>query len=131
MCMARIGASVGVQTDGGSAFVSGTTTTVEPPINDIWTVPGDEGLLARWQAKDTARCRAIDVMTHYHKLQIQDFLQAILGDRDPVVTGLEGRMPVEIYAAVYRSQRDRRPTKFPVDAEAGAEQFDGRLTPQV
>ena len=60
------GASVGVQTDGGSPFVSGMTTAVEPPINDIWTVPGEEGLLAQWQAEDTVRCQTVDVMTYYH-----------------------------------------------------------------
>jgi UDP-N-acetyl-2-amino-2-deoxyglucuronate dehydrogenase len=41
------GASVGVQTDGGSPFVSGMTKAVEPPINDIWTVPCEEGFLPR------------------------------------------------------------------------------------
>ena len=39
------GASVGVQTDGGSPFVAGVTEVVEPPINDIWTIPGEEHLL--------------------------------------------------------------------------------------
>jgi predicted dehydrogenase len=121
------GASVGVQTDGGSPFISGMTTTVEPPINDIWTVPGEEHLLAQWQAEDTARCRTLDVMTHYHKLQIQDFLRAILENREPAVTGREGRKHVEIFTAIYRSQRDRRPVRFPPNAAAGAEQFDGRL----
>jgi len=121
------GASVGVQTDGGSPFVSGVTTSVDPPINDIWTVPGEEHLLAEWQAQDRARCATIDVMTYYHKLQIQDFLRAIIEDREPAVTGEEGRKQVEIFTAIYRSQRDRRPVKFPLDAIVGSEQFDGRL----
>ena len=68
------GASVGVQTDGGSPFVSGVTTFVDPPINDIWTIPSETQLLQGWQQEDEARCRSVDVMTHYHKLQIQDFL---------------------------------------------------------
>ena len=122
------GASVGVQTDGGSSFVSGVTTEVEPPINDIWTVPGEEHLLARWQDEDRSRSGTIDLMTHYHKLQIQDFLQAVIEDREPAVTGREGRNPVEIATAIYRSQRDGRPVKFPLDAVEGSEQFDGRLS---
>jgi predicted dehydrogenase len=121
------GASVGVQTDGGSPFVSGVTKAVEPPVNDVWTVPGEGHLLARWQAEDRERCKRIDVMSHYHKLQIRDFLQAILEDRDPVVTGREGRKPVELFTAVYRSQRDRTPVRFPPDGMMGSEQFDGRL----
>ena len=124
------GASVGVQTDGGSPFVSGMTTVVEPPVNDIWTVPGEEGLLSAWQQDDMRPGQEVDIMTHYHTLQIQDFLRAIIEDRAPIVTGLEGRKPVEIFTAIYRSQRDRRPVKFPLAAEAGAEDFDGRLAPR-
>ena len=122
------GASVGVQTDGGSAFISGVTEEVEPPINDIWTVPSEEHLLTKWQDEDRIRCASIDVMTHYHKLQIQDFLRAVIEDREPAVTGREGRKPVEIATAIYRSQRDGRPVKFPLDAEIGSEAFDGRLS---
>ncbi|MHB0859333.1 MAG: Gfo/Idh/MocA family protein, partial [Anaerolineae bacterium] len=121
------GASVGVQTDGSSPFVSGVTASVEPPINDIWTVPGEEHLLAQFKAEDEARCATIDVMSYYHRLQIQDFLQAIRDDRDPAVTGREGRKQVELFTAIYRSQRDGRPVKFPLDAEEGSEGFDGRL----
>jgi UDP-N-acetyl-2-amino-2-deoxyglucuronate dehydrogenase len=121
------GASVGVQTDGGSSFVSGVTRAVEPPINDLWTVPGEEHLLATWQDADRSRCAAINVLTHYHKLQIQDFLRAVIEDREPSVSGREGRKPVEIATAIYRSQRDGRPVKFPLDAVIGSEGFDGRL----
>ena len=103
------GASAGVQTDGGSPFISGVTTAIDPPLNDIWTVPGEEHLLVRWQAEDRARCDRINPMTYYHRLQIQDFLQAILQNRPPLVDGREGRKLVEIFTAVYRSQT-RPPT---------------------
>jgi UDP-N-acetyl-2-amino-2-deoxyglucuronate dehydrogenase len=123
------GASVGVQTDGGSPFVSGVTTYVDPPINDIWTIPGETHLLKEWQREDEARCNSIDIMTHYHGLQVQDFLQSILEDREPAVNGNEGRKHVELFTAIYRSQRDHRPVKFPLEAENGSELFDGRLQP--
>jgi UDP-N-acetyl-2-amino-2-deoxyglucuronate dehydrogenase len=123
------GASVGVQTDGGSPFVSGVTQFVDPPFNDIWTVPSEIQLLKKWQEDDEARCKSIDIMTHYHKLQIQDFLHSILDNRDPAVTGLEGRKHVELFTAIYRSQRDGRPVKFPLNALKGSEEFDGRLVP--
>jgi predicted dehydrogenase len=121
---------VGVQTDGGSPLIFGVPQQVFAPINDIWTVPGEEGLLAQWQAEDEARCQVIDVMSHYHKLQIQDFLQAIGQDRDPAVNGREGRKAVEIFTAVYRAQRDGRPVQVTLDAEQGSEDFDGRLVPR-
>ena len=67
-------------------------------------------------------------MTHYHRIQIEDFLQAIIEDRPPAVDGHEGRKVVEIFTAVYRSQRDGRPVKFPLTPEVGRDDYDGRLT---
>lgn len=125
------GASVGVQTDGGSPFVSGVTESVDPPINDIWTIPGEEDKLAEWQADDIARGKVIDVMNHYHCLQIKDFLECILYDRQPAVDGHEGRKHVELFTAIYRSQRDRSPVKFPLDALIGSQDFDGRLVAPI
>jgi predicted dehydrogenase len=122
------GASVGVQTEGGSPFVSGVTTYVDPPINDIWTIPNETQFLQGWQQEDEARCGNVDVMTHYHKLQIQDFLGSILENRPPAVSGREGRKHVEIFTGIYRSQRDKRPIQFPLDGESGSQEFDGRLT---
>ncbi|MCL5996051.1 MAG: Gfo/Idh/MocA family oxidoreductase [Chloroflexi bacterium] len=125
------GASVGVQTDGGSPFISGVTKSVDPPINDVWTIPGEEHFLKARQAEDEVRCQTLDVMTHYHKRQIQNFLQSILMQREPMVTGREGRKSVELFTAIYRSQRDRRPVQFPLDTVVGSEQFDGRLVAPI
>jgi UDP-N-acetyl-2-amino-2-deoxyglucuronate dehydrogenase len=122
------GASVGVQTDGGSPFVSGITEFVEPPFNDIWTIPSEVHLLKEWQEQDIERCKTIDIMTYYHKLQVQDFLHSILDDREPAVSGREGRKHVEIFTAIYRSQRDNRPVNFPLDSLEGSQEFDGRLS---
>lgn len=121
------GASVGVQTDGGAMFVAGMSNILEPPINDLWTIPGEEHLLSEWQAQDREHFASIDPMVHYIARQNQDFLQAILEKRDPLVTGQDGRNTVEIFTAIYRSQRDGKPVKFPLDAVQGSENFDGRL----
>ena len=85
---------------------------MESPFNDIWTVPGEESNLAVWNAED--RSRPWDVMTHYHELQLSDFLQAVLEDREPAVTGEAGRQAVELFTAVYRSQREHAPVSFPL-----------------
>ena len=121
------GASVGVQTESGSAFIAGVTKNVDPPLNDLWTVPGEEERLAAWQDEDRAFAARIDVMEHFHELQITDFLEAIRDDRAPMVDGHQGRRVVEIITAVYRSQRDRRPVTFPLAAEPDRTDFDGRL----
>jgi UDP-N-acetyl-2-amino-2-deoxyglucuronate dehydrogenase len=113
------GASVGVETDRGSTFVAGVSTISEPPLNDVWTIPGEEHLLAEFQAADRARFQQIDATTHYHALQIQDFLRAVLDDRPPLVTGDDGRIVVAMFTAIYRSRRERRPISFPLAADEG------------
>lgn len=110
------GASVGVETDRGASFVAGVSTIVEPPWNDVWTVPGEEHRLADFQADDRAAFARVDATTHYHALQIRDFLRAVIDDRPPEVTGEDGRRVVELFTAVYRSQRDSRPVRFPLAA---------------
>jgi predicted dehydrogenase len=111
------GASVGVETDRGATFIAGVSEIAEPPLNDLWTVPGEEQRLAEFQAEDRARFRQINATTHYHALQIRDFLRAVRDDRPPMVTGEEGRVVVAMFTAIYRSNRDRRPVKFPVAAD--------------
>jgi predicted dehydrogenase len=111
------GASVGVETDRGATFIAGVSDVAEPPLNDLWTIPGEEHLLAVFQAEDRARFGQVNATTHYHFLQIQDFLRAILEDRPPLVTGEDGRVVVEMFTATYRSQRERRPIKLPLTAE--------------
>jgi predicted dehydrogenase len=111
------GASVGVETDRGATFVAGVSAIAEPPLNDLWTIPGEEHLLSRFQAEDRARFAQVNATTHYHTLQIQDFLRAVLEERPPLVTGEDGRAVVEMFTAVYRSNRERRPIKFPLDRD--------------
>jgi UDP-N-acetyl-2-amino-2-deoxyglucuronate dehydrogenase len=121
------GASVGVQTDGGAMFIAGMSPVLEPPVNDLWTIPGEEHLLESWRGEDTEFFGTIDAASYYHRLQIRDFLRAILEDRQPLVTAEEGRDTVELFTAIYRSNRDRRPVRFPLQPERGREDFDGRL----
>ena len=115
------GASVGVETDRGATFIAGVSEIADPPLNDVWTIPSEEALLPQFQEEDRARFREVKATTHYHSLQIQDFLQAVRDDRPPLVTGEQGRLVVAMFTAIYRSNRERRPIKFPLAAgsEAG------------
>ena len=112
------GASVGVQTDGGAMFVAGMSSVVEPPINDLWTVPGEERLLEQWKKEDSDLFNGLpNAIAHYFHLQAQDFLRAIVEGREPLITGEDGRRTVEIFTAIYRSQKTGAPVKFPLRAE--------------
>jgi predicted dehydrogenase len=116
------GASVGVETDRGATFIAGVSSVLEPPLNDLWTIPGEEGLLDAFQAADRARFAEVDPTVHYHALQIGDFLQAALEGRPPLVTGEDGRAVVEIFTAIYRASQERQAIRFPLNVDDG----DGR-----
>jgi UDP-N-acetyl-2-amino-2-deoxyglucuronate dehydrogenase len=106
------GASVGAEIDSGSPFISGVTEKMDPPFNDIWTIPGEEQNIKPWTEEDSNR--PWDVMTHYHEMQLADFLEAVLEDRAPAVDGEAGRQVVELFTAVYRSQQEHSVLSLPL-----------------
>jgi len=108
------GASVGVQTDGGAMFIAGMTGVAEPPVNDLWTVPGEESMLKEWVKEDTDIFNSCDPTVYYMQCQIEDFIHALRTNTDPLVTGEAGRKTVELFTAIYRSSRDNAPVKFPL-----------------
>jgi predicted dehydrogenase len=83
------------------------TPLADPPLNDPWTIPGEEHLLERFQTEDRARFAQLDAVVHYHALQIADFLAAIREGRPPRVTGENGRAVVELFTAIYPANRER------------------------
>jgi len=108
------GASIGVQTEGGAAFIAGMKPILEPPFNTLWTIPGEESNLPTWRDEDAKFFQTIDPAAHYFRLQFQDFLEAVQSARVPAVTGLDGRRVVELFTALYRSQTANVPIKFPL-----------------
>ena len=82
------GASVGVETDRGATFIAGVSAIAEPPVTDVWTVPGEESQLGAFQAADRATFGSVHATTYYHKLQIVDFLKAIY--EEPPAAGDRG-----------------------------------------
>jgi UDP-N-acetyl-2-amino-2-deoxyglucuronate dehydrogenase len=74
-------------------------------INDLWSIPGEEELREQWLAEDDGK----EGFPEYHVLQVQDFLRAILEDRDPAITGAEARKSLEIILAIYESSRTGLP----------------------
>jgi UDP-N-acetyl-2-amino-2-deoxyglucuronate dehydrogenase len=105
------GASAGVQTDGGAMFIAGMSGIMEPPVNDLWTVPGEESRLADWKAEDEALFKAVDPTWHFFALQLADFAAAIREGRDSAVTGRDGREAVRLMEGIYESGREGRPVR--------------------
>lgn len=124
------GASAGVQTDGGAMFVAGMTSVIEPPYNDLWTIPGEENFPDVWKKKDSAFFSTIDPTVYFMERQIEDFLHTAEAGTQPLVTGYDGRRTVELFTAIYRSTRDNLPVKFPLLPE-NKNDMDGRLQPRI
>jgi UDP-N-acetyl-2-amino-2-deoxyglucuronate dehydrogenase len=108
------GASVGVQTDGGSMFIAGIPSVVEPPKNDIWSIPGEESMLAQWEKEDAEFFKTVDPTGYYIQLQDRDFIASVIAGKEPQVTGREGRKTVEIFHAIYKSSRENKLVSWPL-----------------
>ena len=121
------GASIGVQPDGGAMFIAGVSSITEAPYNDLWTVPGEDQMKDRWKAEDEALFKSIDATTYFHYVQLNDFIEAIRTGRKPLITLEDARRTVELFTAIYRSQRDRKPIRFPLAPEHGSD-YDGRCS---
>jgi len=106
------GASVGVQTDGGQMFIAGVSEIVDPPITDLWTIPGEDEALSNWQAAERAAFQMADPVIHYHRIQLRDFLDAVVEGRAPLVPGAEGRKAVELLEAIYLAQETGMPQQI-------------------
>jgi UDP-N-acetyl-2-amino-2-deoxyglucuronate dehydrogenase len=108
------GATAGVQTDGGSMFLPGRSTITEPPLNDLWTISGEETLLKQYQEEDTLLFNSVDPVEYFIRLQQRDFIRSVIEQRKPLVSGHDGRRTVELFNAIYRSSRERQPVKWPL-----------------
>ncbi|MDB5081622.1 MAG: hypothetical protein JWP00_3546 [Chloroflexi bacterium] len=75
-------------------FKTPPETEIAPYMDDV---PGESG------AKQPG-----DITYRGHAYQVADMVAAIREDRDPAITGEEGRKPLEIILAVYQSAREGR-----------------------
>jgi len=120
------GASVGVQTDGGAMFIAGVSGIAEPPVNDLWTVEGEADKLEDYKKADSDFFSSVNSTDYFHIQQLGDFLTAIEKGTEPLITLEDGRRTVELITGIYRSMRDGKPVKFPLQPEYG-DDYDGRL----
>ncbi|MDR1410820.1 MAG: Gfo/Idh/MocA family oxidoreductase [Spirochaetaceae bacterium] len=99
--------SAGVQTDGGAMFIAGMSGAVEPPLNDLWTIEGEQGLLDKFRKEDEAFFKELEArdsaITHFFTCQLDDFCGAIRDGRPPAVSGEDGRETVRFIEAVLKT----------------------------
>ena len=96
------GASAGVQTDGGAMFIAGMSTITEPPLNDLWNIPGEEKLLNKFRAEDEAFFKTINATVYFFTRQLEDHCRALLEGKAPPTTGEDGRETVKFIEGMYK-----------------------------
>ena len=101
------GASAGVQTDGGAMFIAGITGISEPPLNDLWTIPGEKMLLDKFRSDDEAFFKTLEAKgsatSYFFARQIEDLSASILESRPPAVTAEDGRETVKFIETMYKT----------------------------
>jgi predicted dehydrogenase len=97
--------SVGVQTDGGAMFIAGMSGITEPPLNDLWTIDGEQKLLDKFRAEDEAFFKTIDATVHFFKLQFEDFFASVIDGRSPSVSAEDGLETVRFIETLYKTGR--------------------------
>jgi predicted dehydrogenase len=105
------GATAGVQTEGGAMFVAGMTEKIDPPYNDIWTVPGEEKMVEEWREEDSRFFNSTDSIGYFLERQVEDFILAVEEGKEPMVPAREGRKTVELFRMIYRSHQTGKPVK--------------------
>jgi UDP-N-acetyl-2-amino-2-deoxyglucuronate dehydrogenase len=111
----QLGARITVSGENGA-----TISVLEHPegrfgVNDLWTIPGEQeemqAVLRRDQEEAREHFRPFPIC---HYWQLQDFLAAIRENRDPAVTGEEGRRSIELITALRRSHETGCEVKLPL-----------------
>lgn len=96
------GRCAGVQTDGGAMFIAGQSEIEEPPVTDLWTIDDDQNALSRLAKEDADYFLSRpNKMIYFHKLSIENFINAILEKEILMADGLAGRQTVEVFEALY------------------------------
>jgi len=91
------------------------TAIVEGEVLKRWSVLGEEEIVTE-KAKEGLKSWASPelVPATNHAALIKDFAESILNDREPFVSGIEGRRSLELIMAIYESGRSRSVINFPL-----------------
>ncbi len=84
---------------------------------EFWTIPGEEKQAEEWRNVQLAARDQPDFWGECHKAQIREFLRAVMEDREPAVTGEEGRKSLEVIVASYISSAHGKTVEFPVQED--------------
>ncbi len=80
-----------------------------------WAIEGKEPFKAEEdKGHGTGASDPMAISFEKHRRQIQDFIDAIKEDREPLVNGEEGRKALEIVIGIYKSSKEGQPVDLPL-----------------
>ena len=126
--------------NGAIGVIEGTTSVFPPDIPHRIEIHGEKGSILiegegikRWitggpdgkpidkvkskkETKKTKQAIAAptSIDTLGHQIQIQDMVKAIKENKEPIVSGEEGRKSLEIILGIYKSSKSGKPVKLPL-----------------
>lgn len=73
-----------------------------------WNIKGEEPGEISSRETDSGSSDPMSISYEYHKLQLSDFVESILQDKEPIITGEEGRPALEVIKTIYQSSKSSR-----------------------
>ncbi|MFW6122277.1 MAG: Gfo/Idh/MocA family protein [Petrotogales bacterium] len=126
--------------NGSVGIIEGTANIYPRNLKETLTVSGEKGTVVigglavnriqTWRfngIEDHPFMNLPDPETVYgngHVPLLKDFAKAIIEDRDPYITGEEGRKTVDIILGMYKSTKEKKPVKFPLES-FGTKEMEG------
>lgn len=84
-------------------------------ITDLWTVPGEHESVDVYANGIGGNLSVAEInagVAPYHRIQLREFIDALVEGREPLVSGRDALGSLEIVAGVYESARTGRPVKL-------------------
>lgn len=78
----------------------------------FWNIAGEESPADIQPSHGSGASDPMAIDFNLHLAQIQDMVEAILEDRDPLVTGEVGRKSLELISGIYKSSKEGKPLKL-------------------
>jgi len=126
--------------NGAIGVIEGTTSVFPPDIPHRIEIHGEKGSILiggegieRWitggpdgkpidklkSKKETKKTKQAitsptSIATLGHQIQVQDMVKAIKENREPIVSGEEGKKSLEIILGIYKSSKSGKPVKLPL-----------------
>ncbi|MBM4760892.1 Gfo/Idh/MocA family oxidoreductase [Bacillus sp. B15-48] len=117
--------------NGALGVVEAATTIYPSNLEETISVFGETGsikiggktasLIEYWNLKNMSETETDDIIENVkidpigkpgHQCIIEDMVGAVTEDREPIVTGLDGRKALELVLAFYESAKTNKPVKF-------------------